>query len=164
MLEELIAFDKSLFLYIYSLSGSTLPDFFFSAVSHLADFWLWLIVVPIVYYYDGKEKKYFKLLLLGLIVSEILTGFLKISIGRLRPLSEIATSFPSGHSSRAFFAASILSVQMKNRAWILYSLAALVGVSRIYLGYHYPLDVIFGALLGYGIGWLALKYKDKLIS
>ncbi|MDP7260639.1 MAG: phosphatase PAP2 family protein, partial [archaeon] len=67
-------------------------------------------------------------------------------------------------SSRAFFAASILSVKMKNRAWILYSLAALVGVSRIYLGYHYPLDVIFGALLGYGIGWLALKYKDKLIS
>ncbi len=164
MLQELIAFDKSLFLYIYSLSGSMLPDFFFSAISHLADFWIWFIVLPIVYYYDGEEKNYFKLVLLGLIAIELFTGFLKVSVERLRPLSAIATSFPSGHATRAFYLFSVLSLKMKNHAWILGLLAIFVGISRIYLGHHYPADVIFGALLGYYIGWFTLKYKDKLIS
>jgi len=57
-------------------------------------------------------------------------------------------SFPSGHSAAAFAGAWLLGGQFPGWRWLFYSLAALVGFSRIYLGDHYPGDVLSGALSG----------------
>jgi undecaprenyl-diphosphatase len=63
-----------------------------------------------------------------------------------RPLPD--GSFPSGHTTAALSAATSLSLMMPGLAGIVYPIAILVGVSRIYMGFHFPSDVGAGALIG----------------
>ncbi len=65
--------------------------------------------------------------------------------------------FVSNHSANMFCAAVILGYFYKNWKLPVFTLAALIGFSRIYVGVHYPYDVIFGGVLGYAIGWLLLS-------
>ena len=57
-------------------------------------------------------------------------------------------SFPSGHAATSFAAATIMSFAFPRLAPFLFVLAALVAWSRVYVGVHYPLDIIGGAILG----------------
>lgn len=98
-----------------------------------------------------------------------MTQLLKYSIDRDRPFatypdiipksSEGSPSFPSGHTSSSFAAATSLSLMYPKWYVIGPSLlwAGSVGYSRMYLGVHYPSDVVAGALLGAGSAWLAHK-------
>lgn len=65
-------------------------------------------------------------------------------------------SFPSNHACAAFAFASTVAFSTRRFAWSLavLMLAALVGWSRVYLGLHYPSDVLVGAVLGASSGWL----------
>ena len=64
-------------------------------------------------------------------------------------------SFPSGHSASSFAAATVFAFALtRRRAAIIWALAATVAFSRIYIGVHYPLDVVVGALIGVLIGVL----------
>ena len=74
---------------------------------------------------------------------------------RVAPLDEY--SFPSGHTLYAV-AFTLVAVQgYPSLAWLLLPFAALVALSRIVLGLHYPSDVLAGALLGAGLALLALQ-------
>jgi undecaprenyl-diphosphatase len=85
-------------------------------------------------------------------------------IDRLRPCFALADvhllvprqprspSFPSGHAANCFAAATVLAMLGPGVARVAYLVAALVALSRVYLGVHYPLDIVAGALLGHGIG------------
>ena len=60
-------------------------------------------------------------------------------------------SFPSGHATVAFASATILALAVPRLRWPLFALAALIAFSRVYVGVHYPGDVLAGAVLGVGI-------------
>jgi undecaprenyl-diphosphatase len=96
-------------------------------------------------------------------IGSLVVSMLKESIDRPRPEhadpsidAAVATpgspSFPSGHTATAFAAAAVVGAFYPRLRWPLYSLAALVGLSRIYLGVHFTLDVVAGAILGLAIG------------
>ncbi|MDD3455212.1 MAG: phosphatase PAP2 family protein, partial [Methanobacteriales archaeon] len=72
-------------------------------------------------------------------------------------------SLPSGHTTAAFSGFLILGVKY-GRIPIFLSLAALVGISRIYMGLHYPSDVIMGALLGVSCALVSLRIEEKFFK
>ena len=72
-------------------------------------------------------------------------------------------SFPSGHAAEAFAAATVIAILVPRLRLPALALAALVGVSRVYLGVHYPLDVLAGALVGVLTGFaVGLLCKRRL--
>ena len=73
-------------------------------------------------------------------------------------------SFPSGHTSMAFSAATSLSLLYPHWYVVVPSMlwATAVGFSRLYLGVHYPSDVLTGALLGAGVAWVAYNVALRL--
>jgi undecaprenyl-diphosphatase len=78
----------------------------------------------------------------------------------LREIANCSNSFafPSNHAINSFTAATLIGLSYKRTAYALYTLAILIGYSRVYLGVHYPSDVLSGALCGILIGFLGNKY------
>lgn len=104
-------------------------------------------------------------LAITLLLSHLAVAICKKAVPRLRPykvLDQVFTgkkllqdaSFPSGHSTAAFCSAAVLSGAIPELSGLFYTIASLVALSRVYLGMHYPSDVLIGALLGTGTVWL----------
>jgi undecaprenyl-diphosphatase len=72
----------------------------------------------------------------------------------IRPAIDLpdSWSFPSGHATTAFAAAAAIAVLCPRARWPALALAALIAVSRVFLGVHFWLDVIAGTLLGVALG------------
>jgi undecaprenyl-diphosphatase len=70
----------------------------------------------------------------------------------LIPRQPHSPSFPSSHAANCFAIATVLATLGPGFARICFLVAALVALSRVYLGVHYPLDILAGALLGLGVG------------
>ncbi len=108
--------------------------------------------------------------LLTLSISGILGWLIKFLIQRPRPFetlnipSNITTnlsSFPSGHTLMFFSIIPVMSKNFPKIKGLFWTIAILVGVSRIYLGVHYFSDVLAGAIIGYAIGWICMKCGEK---
>ncbi len=70
-------------------------------------------------------------------------------------------SFPSTHSSSAFAWAEFMSLKFEGYKTVFYVFAALVAVSRVYIGVHYPVDVVAGALLGWFIAKIVTRAEHE---
>lgn len=135
-------------------------------------FYLFLLGAILLFLDKRKIRSAGLVLLSGISVNHYVVLFLKHSIARPRPyevlsdvnvlISSSGFSFPSGHATTAFIAATILSAYFK-RYFLFYGIAALVAISRVYLGVHYPSDVGCGAVLGifvgYGLIWISKKLE-----
>jgi membrane-associated phospholipid phosphatase len=83
--------------------------------------------------------------------------FIRLSQTRIVGQPAGGRSFPSGHTSQAFFMATLLAGYFHAGIWavcLLYAIALLVGITRMYVGAHYPRDVLAGAILGSAWGLL----------
>lgn len=133
---------------------------------------IWPGIVSIVIFLWLKRMRGLALVLataLAVSISDFLGATLKELIARDRPchvlshIKDIANcsnsfSFPSNHAVNSFTFATIVTLAYKNLTFLLYVSALLIGYSRIYLGVHYPTDVLSGTLLGILIGFLGYKY------
>jgi len=100
----------------------------------------------------------------------IYTGILKFSFGRARPDQDRKgffgpgfkyDSFPSGHTSAAFSLATVLGERYRKMKGFFYTVATLIGLSRVALRRHYPSDVLVGALIGYFAGKQILNESNS---
>jgi undecaprenyl-diphosphatase len=72
---------------------------------------------------------------------------------QIHPLYVVhSSSFPAGHAATAFAGATVLAFVVPRLAWLLYLVAAAIGFSRVYVGVHYPSDVLAGAAIGVAVG------------
>lgn len=146
---------------------------FFKTIS--ASTYVLSVAAPATYLVTGliNHDKYLKKTALyiteSIVISEAITFATKAIVKRPRPGVDDATlhpvtnannySFPSGHTSAAFALATSLSI-IEPKWYVIvpsFTWAAFVGYSRMYLGVHYPSDVIAGALLGTGSAWLSYR-------
>ena len=95
--------------------------------------------------------------------SVVLAEGLKYLVREKRPDSNTLDSFPSGHATAAFAAATVESDLHPKQAPYWFLGATLISLSRLRLHRHYPQDVIAGALLGYGTARLELSAPRGLI-
>jgi undecaprenyl-diphosphatase len=110
----------------------------------------------------------FVLVLLADAAADGLATLLKIAVGTRRPsgggpLIAIphSDSFPSGHTATSFACATVLSALVPRAAPAFYVLALAIGYSRIYVGVHWPLDVVGGAVLGIATALLLLAVTRR---
>ena len=72
-------------------------------------------------------------------------------------------SFPSNHSSNIWALSIVLSYMYREQKKYFITLAVLISVSRVYIGVHYPLDIITGCSIGLIVGSMLIKCAQKLI-
>jgi undecaprenyl-diphosphatase len=82
------------------------------------------------------------------------------SVARIRPPR--GNSFPSAHAANNFAVAAVCSIFFRRWGWLLFLPALLVSYSRIYVGSHFPLDVLVSCLLGLGVGFLVVVSVEVL--
>jgi len=103
------------------------------------------------------------LVLLADAAADGLASAVKAAVGERRPhVSRLVSlphgaSFPSGHTAIAFACATVLSALAPRAAPAFFALALAIGYSRLYVGVHWPLDVLGGAVLGVVTGLLLLS-------
>lgn len=128
------------------------------------------------YYHKDKYFEIAKLCLIALLLSAIIAAGLKLLYQSPRPyvvlehVHQLAqptepNSFPSGHTSSTLSVVTVLVYKLRENKGIVVLLilfALLIGFSRIYIGLHFPLDVVVGAVIGIISGLAVLKYfKNK---
>jgi membrane-associated phospholipid phosphatase len=93
--------------------------------------------------------------------------FIRLSQARIVGSRAIGRSFPSGHTSQVFFMATLMARHFHVGAWmvfLLYSIALLIGFTRMYVGAHYPRDVLAGAILGSAWGLLGVLIDGYVLG
>ena len=133
------------------------------------------VALLVVTAYVLGDKRFAIDLVLGSLTLWLLVTIIKAITDRARPFNllretrvigwrEAGLSFPSGHTTQIFFMATLAISHFQLSLVValgLYAIAALVGFTRIYVGVHYPRDVIAGAILGLiwgGLGVLVAPY------
>ena len=112
------------------------------------------------------ENRQFRAFAFSLAQAQILDSGLKYAlkstVSRTRPNGENKNAFPSGHTSGTFAFATVAGHYYGKKVSIpAYTIAALVGLSRVESGKHYLSDVVFGATLGYIAGRTAVRGTER---
>lgn len=185
MIETITSLDNQILLL---LNGNHTP-FFDELMTLITGKWIWipLYVVLIDFLFKKLGPKKAGLALLAVVLAIVMTDQICASVirpivGRLRPcnpdnpISEFITtvngisprsySWPSCHGANTFALATLLSFVFRNRVFTasIFVWAIIVSVSRIYLGVHYPTDILCGAAFGSVFGYLSLVIVNTLAN
>jgi undecaprenyl-diphosphatase len=184
-MDYLLALDRAVFLWINNQWATNYLDVFFAAITWLGNGWIIFSLTAI--FFAVKKPAYLHQHLPWIVGAMLLSGLcifaLKTMIPRPRPLADLAPlieagkvhihvlgehlryrSFPSGHTQTAFAAGVYLCLLLPRWTPLLLTLAMAVGLSRIYMGAHFPLDVIGGGLVGAGLAFGAWWVRKKLLK
>lgn len=181
MIEFLKDVDADLLLWLNSKHSG----FFDNVMFFVSGRWEWIPLYAvllgfIVWKYRWKSLWIILAVAVLITLSDQLANFLKATVKRPRPCKDPEIGymvllvndycrgtygFISGHAANSFALATFISLLFRNR-WITAGMifwAAVVSYSRVYLGVHYPGDIICGALLGVLLAWGIYKLVKRYI-
>ena len=183
-LNLLKSWDKDLLLFLNGMHSS-LWDYSMTLFT-LTPTWLifYATILTIIIKKHGKKSLFiFIAIALMILCADQFAGILKHTVQRLRPSNDPAFSqlvhvffkkggqfgFVSAHAANTFAIATFTSLLFRSHkyAMFIFPWAFIIAYSRIYLGVHYPGDVIFGAILGISVGigiYKLLNYTESRLS
>lgn len=169
MLHFLIQADRSVFLFFNRTLSNGIFDKIFPFITEPKN-WLIVILIALIFFIIKEKKRALGVIVVVLIAAAlsdlIAYRIIKPLVGRFRPCHpeyfveggrflvgmKRSFSFPSNHAMNMFTAATVFSFFYNKYAGYFFGFAVLIGFSRIYVGVHYPLDVVGGAVFGMLLG------------
>ncbi len=181
-------FDQSIVLFFSQNGGDPTLDIIMQYITESGDvfnmmaFGILMLIIP-------KTRRVGITLMILIVLSTLLTGYIKCGIDRERPGFEYEgapfpieishdtyalfceggfdASYPSGHAARAMILGIILGYVLSERfprgAYLLLLYPVLISISRVYVLQHYPMDVIGGAVIGIMLAGVMAK-RTKLYT
>ena len=166
-------FDESIIDFFRDYSGNPVLDMVMQIITESGDVFN-MLMFGILILFIPKTRRVGITLMILIVISTLLTGYIKCGVDRDRPEFnyegvpfpvEISkdtfalfceggfnASYPSGHAARSMIFAIVLGFALSNRfphgAYLMFLYPLLVSVSRIYVLQHYPMDVIGGTVIG----------------
>ena len=172
MIDRIVEIDKQIMVFFNKTISNPIFDFIMPIITN-QNFLVFsgLILIGYLAYFGGKRGRItIVLLLIAASFSDAISfQIIKPWVGRIRPSHEFYDyinvlvskggkySFPSNHAANSFVFATVISYFYEKNKTFLYILASVIAFSRVYVGVHYPLDIIFGSIIGYIISWIILS-------
>ena len=173
MINQLVAIDTALFVFLNSKLTHPVLDSVMPFITHQENWYpvligLWLALII----WGGRRGRMAAVALVIAIAltDQISCSVIKPLVERVRPCNALsptqcrllvgrssAWSFPSAHAANSFAMATVVSWRLGRFAPLFYLIAAAVAYSRVYVGVHYPLDALGGAVLGALLGHLSIR-------
>lgn len=183
LLSGIMNLNIELFYFINLGMDSSVLDVIMPFITNFGSLIAWCIVCALLFVLGGENGRKVALLgLAALFISNVAVVLLKYLVAEPRPFLTLPNvellvseneiySFPSGHTASSFAAAILLGLKYRlnykgksfRLVYPLFAFAAVIGFSRIYIGVHYPLDVVFGAAVGILSALLVLKIGDNIL-
>lgn len=183
-MDSLSSIDSRLFLFLNGLH----TDWMDKVMVHVTDMWVWLPFYLLLLFWAAKQygkRCWWIILAVGIVVlcsDQLASHVCKPLFQRLRPcyngdfqeliylpkgMAGGKYGFVSSHAANTFAIAAFLTPALRNyRPWpaiTLYFWAFLSSYSRIYIGFHYPGDILCGALLGLLVGMILWKVFQIIV-
>ena len=172
MINTIVEIDKNLMVFLNKTLSNPIFDILMPIITN-QKFLTIIGVILILYlgFYSGRRGKITLIVLIFAVgISDaVCAQIIKPWVSRIRPSHEFIEyinllvskggkwSFPSNHAANSFAFATILSYFYDKNKTMIFSIASIIAFSRVYVGVHYPLDIIFGSLLGYTVSWIILS-------
>jgi len=180
------SFDQSIILFFSENVGNPTLDTIMQYVTESGEV-LWMLAFGILLLVVPKTRRIGITLMILIVISTLLTGYIKCGVDRDRPDFEYDgapfpveisrdtfalfcegganASYPSGHAARSMIFGIILGYAISERfprgAYLLFLYPVMISLSRIYVLQHYPMDVIGGAVVGIMLAGVMAK-RTKL--
>ncbi len=158
LMQRIQVWDERTILRIIAQRGISLTRFM-KLISALGDGYLWSVLAVVFFAFTDVSQRWLFAGISAFIVELICYKIIKQTTTRQRPfrrnpsiqnlvIPQDEFSFPSGHTAAATVAAFLFGIAVPALMPIFFSLAVLIGLSRMYLGVHYPSDILMGFALG----------------
>ena len=177
MIEYINELDGSMLLWIQEHIRNENLDGIVTFITHLGDAGILWIVLALLFLLFKKTRRAGGCTLAALVVSFLFNNvFLKNVVARQRPYEVVEGltriieaqadySFPSGHTANSVVAATVIFLMLpKKYSFLAPVLAFLISLSRLYVGVHYPTDVLTGMLSGILIGCIVVWGTKRMMQ